>query len=157
MDFNFYYSYFFLFGALGLFYVFFRISMGILLRRKKCSNVFVKKNMHGKSNYWWYKSIHHQVGIGIIYHLNKLFTAGFMFCVLLHIVIGWCVPINVLVSVILGGLCIVGAIMYCILLHDMVLCTNTKKQNEPSHLSSVVLGIIFPLWILYSIVSYYVK
>ena len=157
MDFDFYYSYFFLLGALGLFYFFFRISMGMLLRRKKCSNAFVKKNMHGKLNYWWYKSIHQKIGIGGIYHLNVFFTIGFMFCFLLHIVIGWCVPINVLISVILGSLCIVGAMMYCILLHNMMICTKTKKQNEPRYLSFAVLGIVFPLWILYAIVSYYVK
>lgn len=58
-----------------IFYVVFRFSVDTWLRKsKRISKNRMKKLKIGKRNFWWYEGIHREVGIGLLYPVNKIFT-----------------------------------------------------------------------------------
>ena len=76
---------FFMVTLLG--YVWFRGHVFSWLRAgKRLSKTRIKKLQKGKKNYWWYESIHQEVGMGAMYWLNKIFTILFALTFLLT---GW--------------------------------------------------------------------
>ncbi|MBQ9112305.1 MAG: hypothetical protein IJY08_01870 [Clostridia bacterium] len=58
-----------------IFYVLFRFSVDMWLRRtKRISKTRIHKLKKGKRNFWWLQALHNEIGLGGIYHLNKTFT-----------------------------------------------------------------------------------
>ena len=72
-------------------YITFRISITSYLRINKNSKTFIKKNKKGCANYWLYKKIHSEIGLGHIYTLNifLLILTPTYFC--LAICLGWAI------------------------------------------------------------------
>ena len=70
-------------------YVSFRFGVDSYLRVNKNSKTFIRKNKKGYANYWLYKKIHSEIGLGHIYILNVflLILTATYFC--LAIFLGW--------------------------------------------------------------------
>ena len=51
-------------------YASFRFGVNSYLRVKKNSKSFINKNKRGYANYWLYKKIHSEIGLGLLYPLN---------------------------------------------------------------------------------------
>ncbi len=58
-----------------IFYMLFRFSLESWLKREyRMSNTYIRKVKKGKRNYWWYEALHREVGLGVLYGMNKLYT-----------------------------------------------------------------------------------
>ena len=70
-------------------YVSFRFGVDSYLRVNKNSKTFIRKSKKGYANYWLYKKIHSEIGLGHIYTLNLflLILTVTYFC--LVICLGW--------------------------------------------------------------------
>ena len=88
-------------------YVSFRFGVDSYLRINKNSKTYIRKNKKGYMNYWIYKKINDEVGLGYIFHLNIfLFALTFLYS-FLSVCFGWvkllCFPIaicNVLLCIV---------------------------------------------------------
>ncbi len=57
-------------------YFFFRMGVSAYCEVKKMSRSFVKKHTKGYTNYWLYRELHRERGLGILYPVNYLFLGG---------------------------------------------------------------------------------
>ena len=62
--------------------------------------------MKGSKNFWWYESLHKEVGLGLLYYVNKIFTILFASTLVLTLFLGFIkdmslilCPMNVLLHV----------------------------------------------------------
>ncbi len=61
----------------------FRVGVTDWLRNRHVSKTRIRKLKKGKRNYWWYETLHREIGLGAIYEINKVFTILYMSTVLL--------------------------------------------------------------------------
>jgi hypothetical protein len=77
------------------------------LRVNKNSKTFIRKNKKGYANYWLYKKIHSEIGLGHIYTLNfflLILTATYFF---LAICLGWAKFLSLPIAICNALLCTV--------------------------------------------------
>ena len=67
----------------------FRFGIDSYLRVNKNSETYIKKSKKGYVNYWIYKKIHDDVGLGYIFYLNILLLTLTLLYSLLSICFGW--------------------------------------------------------------------
>ena len=86
-------------------YFYFRMGVSAYCEVKKMSRSFVKKHTKGYANYWLYRELHRERGLGILYPVNYLFLGGLgiFFVGMLLSLISW-MEIPVLILGILLGL-----------------------------------------------------
>ncbi len=87
-------------------YMAFRSGVYSYLRVNKNSKTFIKKNKKGYVNYWLYKKIHSEIGLGHIYTLNifLLTLTATYFC--LAICLGWAEFLSLPIAICNALLCI---------------------------------------------------
>lgn len=90
-------SLFFLLVLAGA-YGWFRHGVHLWLRRTRTvSETHIKKMKRGKANYWWYQQLHQEVGMGIVYWLNKGYTLWYAGVLLLALTTGFLRPMATVV------------------------------------------------------------
>ena len=65
-------------------YISFRFGVDSYLRVNKNSKTYIRKSKKGYLNYWTYKKINEDIGLGNIFHLNVFFVdidASLFFCI----------------------------------------------------------------------------
>lgn len=70
-------------------YVSFRFGVDSYLRVHKNSKSFIRKNKKGYLNYWTYKKINDEIGLGYIFHLNILLLSLTFLYSLISVCFGW--------------------------------------------------------------------
>ncbi len=71
------------------FYISFRCTMTNYIKKKyKIGKNRIKKMRNGKLNRLWYEEFQKQYGLGVIYHINKLYTIFFSLSVMIHLLFG---------------------------------------------------------------------
>ena len=70
-------------------YVSFRFGVDSYLRVHKNSKSFIRKNKKGYLNYWTYKKINDEIGLGYIFHLNILLLILTFLYSLVSVCFGW--------------------------------------------------------------------
>lgn len=88
-------------------YMSFRFGVDSYLRVNKNSKTFIRKNKKGYLNYWFYKKINSEIGLGHIYTLNifLLILTATYFC--LAICLGWAKFFSIPISICNALLCTV--------------------------------------------------
>ena len=124
----------------GIWYAFFRHSIVESLRDKGISRTSIKKHWKGAKNYWFYDALHAQFNLGLSYYLNCIFVIIYPITIGLHLFLGWHQMIGHLIAVLLAVICIMSSILWVYAF---------KKNPE-----ALLVGIAFPLFLCYSVVSY---
>lgn len=88
-------------------YISFRFSVDAYLRVKKNSKSFIKKNKKGFVNYWTYKRIHNEIGLGRIYYLNIILLTLTLLYLFTSTCMGWVQLFSLPISICNFLLCIV--------------------------------------------------
>lgn len=109
-------------------YALFRGGVQTWLRLKKgISKTHIRKLKKGKKNFWWYQALHDEVGIGLLYPLNKGFTLAYTLALGLSLVLGWWKP----VSVVLCGLMFLLGIFSAIMIGFALIWSNIEEHGRP--------------------------
>ena len=103
-----YYTYNIICAIFAVFlYISFRFGVDSYLRVNKNSKTFIRKNKKGVLNYWFYKKIHLEIGLGHLYTLNisLLILTATYFC--LAICLGWAKFLSLPIAICNALLCAV--------------------------------------------------
>ena len=94
-----------------IFYFLFRLAVDSWLRRKRISKSKIKTLIKGKKNFWWYDALHKEIGLGPIYHINKLATILYPINLILALTLGWLrfmtpviTGLYVIISILIAGM-----------------------------------------------------
>lgn len=88
-------------------YISFRFGINSYLRVNKNSKTYIKKSKKGCLNYWIYKKINDEVGLGYVYYLNIfLFILTFLY-LFLSVCLGWIKVLFIPIAICNSVLCIV--------------------------------------------------
>ena len=116
------------FVALGVMYFLFRYGVQTWLQLKKqLSETHICKLKKGVKNFWWYQALHNEVGMGLLYPLNKGFTLVYTLALGLSLILGWWKP----VSVVLCGLMILLGIFSAIMIGFALIWGNIEEHGRP--------------------------
>lgn len=111
-----------------IFYGLFRYHIYSWLRKDKhLSKTKIRKAAKGLTNYWWYESLHQEIGLGAIYWLNKIFTILFPVTFLLTVLTGW-------IHIMSVPICILTVFIYLLTLVIFVfsrILYNLSRHNSP--------------------------
>lgn len=88
-------------------YISFRFGVDSYLRVNKNSKTFIKKNKKGYLNYWFYKKIHAEVGLGRLYTLNILIFILTIVYFFVAICLGWVKALSMPIAICNAILCVV--------------------------------------------------
>jgi hypothetical protein len=88
-------------------YGLFRCSVYSYLRVKRKSRTFIRKSKNGYLNYWIYKEINDNVGLGYVFYLNILLLALTLLYFLLAVALGWIGFLSLPIAICNVMLCIV--------------------------------------------------
>lgn len=88
-------------------YISFRCGIDSYLRVNKNSKTYIKKNKKGYVNYWIYKKINNEIGLGYVFYLNILLLTLTLLYSLLSICFGWINFLRLPISICNVLLCIV--------------------------------------------------
>ena len=112
----------------AMIYLLFRFAVGNWLQRTKhLGTVKLYKLKQGKQNFWWYQAVHKEVGMGGIYHLNKLFTVLYPCVFLLTLVTGLLKQM----SVVICALCLILYALTAIMLSFSHIQNNLDTHKKP--------------------------
>lgn len=141
-----------------IYYASFRLAVDSWLRRKKISKSRMKKLKKGKQNYWWYKALHEEVGLGMIYPLNKLFTILYPIELCLSLLLGWIrsfAPVisflYAIISLLLAGMTLFSSVQHNIDEYGapIVILRRTKRNGFDSSILDLAMAA-FPLGAAYA-------
>lgn len=109
-------------------YALFRGGVQTWLRLKKgFSKTHIRKLKKEKKNFWWYQALHNEVGMGLLYPLNKGFTLIYTLALVLSLILGWWKP----VSVVLCGLMFLLGIFSAIMIGFALIWSNIEEHGRP--------------------------
>ena len=95
-----------------IFYMLFRFSLESWLKRvHRMSNTYIRKSKKGKRNYWWYETLHREVGLGILYGMNKLYTLLFPAALALTLLTGYFRPMSIPICALVTAVSLLTAAM----------------------------------------------
>lgn len=86
-------------------YMSFRISIGYYLRHTGNSKTYIRKNKKDFWNYWIYKKIHAEIGLGYVYYLNLGLLALTLLYFLIATSLGWLDEMKIPIAVLHSLLC----------------------------------------------------
>lgn len=116
------------FVFLGVMYFLFRYGVQTWLQLKKqLSKTCIRKLKKEKKNFWWYQALHNEVGMGLLYPLNKGFTLVYTLALGLSLILGWWKP----VSVVLCGLMFLLGIFSAIMIGFALIWSNIEEHGRP--------------------------
>jgi hypothetical protein len=116
------------FVCLGVMYLLFRYGVQTWLQLKKqLSETRIRKLKKGKKNFWWYQALHDEVGMGLLYPLNKGFTLVYALALGLSLVLGWWKP----ASVVLCGLMILLCLSAGVMVAFTLIWVNIEEHGRP--------------------------
>lgn len=95
----------------AIFYGMFRVSIGGWLRAKRIGLSRIAEYKKGKKNFWWYEKINEEYGMGLLYHINRLFTIAYPAAFILHILFGWLKIVSIPVAFLLIFTCVLASMM----------------------------------------------
>lgn len=72
-----------------LLYAVFRGGVYDYLRVRKMSKTYIRKSMKGFKNYWFYRLIHRENPMGLLYYLNILFFGAILLFVTVALLLGY--------------------------------------------------------------------
>lgn len=102
-----FYAYNIICSAFAVFiYITFRLGVNSYLRVHKNSKTFIRKNKKGYSNYWLYKKLHAEVGLGYVYTLNLLLLILTVVYVFSVVFLGWAEFFSMPIAICNAALCI---------------------------------------------------
>ena len=109
----------------AVFYMIFRFAVDSRLKMSYgLSNTRIRKLKKGKKNYWWYEALHREVGLGILYGMNKLYTLVFTAALILTVVGGYFRFFSILICALMTTLGLLGALMAA-----FALAQNHKEEH----------------------------
>ena len=95
-----------------IFYMLFRFSLESWIRRVyRMSNTYIGKAKKGKRNYWWYEALHREVGLGVLYGMNKLYTLLSPAALALTLLTGYFRPMSVPICALVTAVSLLTAAM----------------------------------------------
>lgn len=144
--------------VLLIFYVSFRYGVDSWLRNKRVAKGTIKKLKKGKKNFWWYEALNATVGMGLIYHINKLFTILYLLELALALLFGWLrfmVPVitvlYVVISIIIAVMLLFSAVQKNIDAYGTPVILLRRNERGGFDSSILDLGLmVFPLGIAYA-------
>ena len=86
-------------------YMSFRFGVDSYLRVTKNSKTFIRKNKKGVLNYWIYKKINNEVGLGYIFYLNIVLLVFTILYSFFAICFGWAKILQMPIAIINALLC----------------------------------------------------
>lgn len=95
----------------AIYYVVFRSGVDTWLRAKRISKLIIKKSKIGKKNFWWYEEINEKYYMGLLYHINRLFTIAYTVAFILHFLFGWIKIVSIPVSILLVFSSVLASLM----------------------------------------------
>ena len=144
---------------LAIIYFIFRGGVQTWLRMKKrLSKTHIRKLKKGKKNFWWYQALHDEVGIGLLYPLNKGFTLVYTLALGLSLILGWWKPVSVVLCGLMLPLCLSAGTMIAFALiwgnieehgRPIVLLAQ-RKNNGGDSVSFDVAAVLFCLLMGYA-------
>lgn len=90
-----------------LIYFMFRFGVDDYLRYAKNSKTYIRKSKKGFADFWLYKRIHSEKGIGYVFYLNILLLGLTTVYVIFAVSCGWIEIMQIPVSILSIALCIV--------------------------------------------------
>lgn len=145
-------------AVLLIFYVSFRYGVDSWLRNKRVAKGTIKKLKKGKKNFWWYEALNETVGMGFIYHINKLFTILYLLELALVLIFGWLrfmVPVitvlYVVISIIIAVMLLFSSVQKNIDVHGtpVILLRRNERRGFDSSIFDLFM-VIFPLLVGYA-------
>ena len=103
----------------AIIYIGFRYNVGDWLERtRKIKSSQFSRMTKGWKNYWWYKRLHEECGLGAVYYLNKIFTLLFALTLTATSILGLIKymtlitgPMNILLNVVTAVMSLVSCVM----------------------------------------------
>ena len=152
--------YFLMWGFLVIpiiWYAFFRMEINTSLRNRGISKTTIKKSKSGIRNYWWYEALHKEYGMGHIYTLNKLFTILYSATIGLHLLLGWWFPSSSVITALFSVVCLDSSLMWGFSAQQWNTSNNRNHKQIRNSGESAILGIIFPIILCFSAISYVLR
>ncbi len=95
-----------------IYYFLFRVNfIDYLSRKLKRRERTLRRQMRGAKNLWWYQSIHEENNLGVLYHLNKVFTLLYPVTLGLTLLLGFVRELTPAICTLQIALCAVTAVI----------------------------------------------